>query len=357
MRIRHRREAGAQAQADALVAALEAGVPVYSTDGRTVDDIVADELRGRGLTRRGRRVLHGRAARLPHHRARRAAPTTSLGGVISYSNQAKMDLLQVPPGMLAQYGAVSEEVAGAMAEGAREALRADYALSRHRRRRPGRRHAGEAGRPRLPRLRRSRRHAGAPGLVPRRPRQRAHVQRHLGAPPAAPRAAVVSAGAQAKPERLRLFVACDLPRGRRARRRGVAARRNSPRTRTCASCPRCTSRWPFSAVVDAARVPDLRARPRRHRLEARRVPPQGAALPAGARQATGRGARAGRPVGDPAPAAGRGVVRARGRRPLRAREAALAAARHGGQIPPSRSPVFPAKREHRRVWCRPDGLV
>ena len=49
--------------------------------------------------------------------------------MISYSNQAKMDLLQVPPGMLAQYGAVSEEVAGAMAEGARAALHADYALS------------------------------------------------------------------------------------------------------------------------------------------------------------------------------------------------------------------------------------
>ncbi len=31
--------------------------------------------------------------------------------------------------MLAQYGAVSEEVAAAMAEGARGALRADYALS------------------------------------------------------------------------------------------------------------------------------------------------------------------------------------------------------------------------------------
>jgi PncC family amidohydrolase len=31
--------------------------------------------------------------------------------------------------MLAQYGAVSEEVAGAMAEGARAATRADYALA------------------------------------------------------------------------------------------------------------------------------------------------------------------------------------------------------------------------------------
>ena len=40
-----------------------------------------------------------------------------------------MDLLDVPAGMLAQYGAVSEEVAGAMAEGARAALHADYALS------------------------------------------------------------------------------------------------------------------------------------------------------------------------------------------------------------------------------------
>ncbi|HTX68130.1 MAG TPA: molybdopterin-binding protein, partial [Thermoleophilia bacterium] len=41
VKVRHRREPAAQAQADALVAALEAGVPVYSTDGRTVDDIVA----------------------------------------------------------------------------------------------------------------------------------------------------------------------------------------------------------------------------------------------------------------------------------------------------------------------------
>ena len=128
VRIRHRREAGAQTQADALVAALEAGVPVYSTDGRTVDDILADGLRARGLTLAVAESCTGGllGSRLT---ARPGSSDYFAGGVISYSNQAKMDLLQVPPGMLAQYGAVSEEVAGAMAEGAREALHADYALS------------------------------------------------------------------------------------------------------------------------------------------------------------------------------------------------------------------------------------
>jgi nicotinamide-nucleotide amidase len=128
VKIRHRREAAAQAQADAIVAALEAGVPVYSADGRTIDDIVADELRGRGLRLAVAEsctggMLGGRVT------ARAGSSDYFAGGVISYSNQAKMDLLGVPPGMLAQYGAVSEEVAGAMAEGVRAALRADYALS------------------------------------------------------------------------------------------------------------------------------------------------------------------------------------------------------------------------------------
>ena len=128
VKVRHRREPAAQAQADAIVAALQAGVRVYSTDGRTVDDIVADELRGRGLRLAVAEsctggMLGGRIT------ARPGSSDYFAGGVISYSNQAKMDLLSVPPGMLAQYGAVSEEVAGAMAEGARTALHADYALS------------------------------------------------------------------------------------------------------------------------------------------------------------------------------------------------------------------------------------
>ena len=128
VRIRHRRDEAAQTQADALVAALEAGVPVYSTDGRTVDDIVADELRGRGLALAVAESCTGGllGARIT---ARPGSSDYFAGGVLSYSDQAKMDLLDVPAGMLAQSGAVSEEVARAMAEGARSALGADHALS------------------------------------------------------------------------------------------------------------------------------------------------------------------------------------------------------------------------------------
>ena len=51
------------------------------------------------------------------------------GGVVAYDNQVKQDLLGVPELLLLQFGAVSEEVARAMAEGARRVLRCDLALS------------------------------------------------------------------------------------------------------------------------------------------------------------------------------------------------------------------------------------
>lgn len=51
-----------------------------------------------------------------------------LGGVISYSNDAKADLLGVDRGTLKTKGAVSEEVALQMASGARRALGADVGV-------------------------------------------------------------------------------------------------------------------------------------------------------------------------------------------------------------------------------------
>ena len=51
------------------------------------------------------------------------------GGIISYTNQVKNKLLGVPLDILENHGAVSVEVAGAMASGARRTLDADVAVS------------------------------------------------------------------------------------------------------------------------------------------------------------------------------------------------------------------------------------
>lgn len=51
------------------------------------------------------------------------------GGVVAYHNDLKQQLLGIPFDMLEQHGAVSEQVARAMAEGARTAGCADLALS------------------------------------------------------------------------------------------------------------------------------------------------------------------------------------------------------------------------------------
>ena len=51
------------------------------------------------------------------------------GGIISYTNWVKENALGVSGEMLEKYGAVSQPVAQAMAEGARKALQADIAIS------------------------------------------------------------------------------------------------------------------------------------------------------------------------------------------------------------------------------------
>jgi nicotinamide-nucleotide amidase len=51
------------------------------------------------------------------------------GGVVSYANQAKADLIGVPPALIEAHGAVSAEVAEAMAVGVRTRLGSDLGLS------------------------------------------------------------------------------------------------------------------------------------------------------------------------------------------------------------------------------------
>jgi PncC family amidohydrolase len=57
------------------------------------------------------------------------ASTPFLGGIVAYSNAVKMALLGVPAQVLESFGAVSEETARAMAEGARATLGSDMAIA------------------------------------------------------------------------------------------------------------------------------------------------------------------------------------------------------------------------------------
>lgn len=50
-------------------------------------------------------------------------------GFVTYSNEAKSDMLDVSPGLIERYGAVSSEVAAAMAEGALARSNADVSIS------------------------------------------------------------------------------------------------------------------------------------------------------------------------------------------------------------------------------------
>ena len=99
---------------------------LYSLDGTTIDEMVAGLLRGRrlGLAEScSAGLLAARITDIP------GASAYFAGGVVSYSNEAKAGLLGVDQGLLDEFGAVSPEVARAMAEGALERFDADVSLS------------------------------------------------------------------------------------------------------------------------------------------------------------------------------------------------------------------------------------
>jgi nicotinamide-nucleotide amidase len=123
-------EPGAEERADALE---EAFLPplerwLYSRDERPVEEHVLSLLRARGLTLATAESITGGmiGARLT------GVPGSSesfLGGVVAYSNAVKTSELGVPADLLDAHGAVSAEVAAAMAAGARERLGADVAVA------------------------------------------------------------------------------------------------------------------------------------------------------------------------------------------------------------------------------------
>ena len=60
-------------------------------------------------------------------------------GAVTYANEAKRDVLKIDPALIGKHGAVSLEVAAAMAEGVRKIAGADIGLSTNGIAGPGRR--------------------------------------------------------------------------------------------------------------------------------------------------------------------------------------------------------------------------
>jgi len=98
----------------------------FSLDGETIDAQVATLLLGRRLALAESCSGGLLAARVTDLEG---ASEYFAGGVVSYSNEAKADLLGVDPDLIEAKGAVSPEVAEAMAIGAIERFGADVAVS------------------------------------------------------------------------------------------------------------------------------------------------------------------------------------------------------------------------------------
>ncbi len=123
-------EPGAEARADALISTLRAPVEAYvfSDEERSVEHIVVDACRDRGLSLATAESCTGGmiAARLT---GVSGSSDVFRGGVVAYANDVKEHELDVSAELLVTHGAVSAEVAAAMAQGARSRLRADLAVS------------------------------------------------------------------------------------------------------------------------------------------------------------------------------------------------------------------------------------
>jgi nicotinamide-nucleotide amidase len=99
---------------------------LFSLDGETIDSQVAKLLEGRrlGLAEScSGGLLAARITKVP------GASAYMAGSVVAYANEAKAELLGVDPTLIAAKGAVSPEVAEAMAIGALDRFGADVAVS------------------------------------------------------------------------------------------------------------------------------------------------------------------------------------------------------------------------------------
>ncbi len=134
VKLRLTAHAGSEPEAQALLAPLEAeirsrtGTACFGVDGDSLASVVLEQLRQRGETLAVAESCTGGGLGA----ALAAVPGASdvfQGGVIAYANAVKQALLGVPAALLETHGAVSDPVAMAMAEGARRATGATWAIA------------------------------------------------------------------------------------------------------------------------------------------------------------------------------------------------------------------------------------
>jgi nicotinamide-nucleotide amidase len=123
-------EPGAEERANALEQAFLApiGEYLFTRDEHSVQEMVLDLCRAGGLTLGTAEsctggLVAGRLTTVP------GSSDVFRGGIVAYDDDVKREQLGVPAELLAAHGAVSAEVAEAMAQGARERLGVDVAVS------------------------------------------------------------------------------------------------------------------------------------------------------------------------------------------------------------------------------------
>ncbi|HEU0179482.1 MAG TPA: competence/damage-inducible protein A, partial [Blastocatellia bacterium] len=104
------------------------GEYIFSRNNETLEEVVGQLLKLRGYTLATAEsctggLLAGRITDVP------GSSEYFLEGVVSYSNEAKIDLLGVPKKLIETHGAVSEQVAGAMAAGVRKRAGSTFGMS------------------------------------------------------------------------------------------------------------------------------------------------------------------------------------------------------------------------------------
>ena len=97
------------------------------------DDVTMEEVIGQLLTKSGKTLATAESCTGGYIAQMITSVAGSsnyfMGSVVSYSNQAKINLLNVPEQAIEQHGAVSKSVVEAMATGARKKFNTDYAVS------------------------------------------------------------------------------------------------------------------------------------------------------------------------------------------------------------------------------------